>query len=283
MFAPEMRAEMQNRMSMLSLARDALADDLIVPHYQPKVDLRTGALDGFEALLRWQHPALGMQVPGTISAAFEDSTLAAEISDRMIDRVIRDMRRWTDAGVAFDHVAVNAAAAEFRRGGFGERVLERLHHAKLPPRCLQIEVTETVFLGRGAEHVEEALRLLASEGVEIALDDFGTGYASLSHLNHFPVSAIKIDQSFIRNLEASSHDAAIVRAVINLGRSLGIKIIGEGVETAAQAALLKRYRCHSAQGYLYGRAEAADSVPALCHGISPDVPLGQRPRQNLAA
>jgi diguanylate cyclase (GGDEF)-like protein/PAS domain S-box-containing protein len=275
LFAPEMRAEMQNRMSMLSVAREALSQELIEPHYQPKYDLRTGELDGFEALLRWQHPTRGLQGPDTIAAAFEDATLAAEISDRMIDCVIRDMRGWQDKGVRFEHVAVNAAAAEFKRGDFAERVLERLHRAHLSPRCLQIEVTETVFLGRGAEHVEEALRLLASEGVQVALDDFGTGYASLSHLNHFPVGVIKIDRSFIKNLEASAHDAAIVRAVINLGRSLGIKIVAEGVETAAQAALLRRYRCHSGQGYLFGKAEAAATVPAICSSRAHEVPAGQ--------
>jgi diguanylate cyclase (GGDEF)-like protein/PAS domain S-box-containing protein len=283
LFAPEMRAEMQNRMSMLSIAREALTGELIEPHYQPKYDLRTGELDGFEALLRWQHPARGLQGPDTIAAAFEDATLAAEISDQMIERAIRDMRGWQDNGVCFEHVAVNASAAEFKRGDFAERVLERLHRAQLSPRCLQIEVTETVFLGRGAEHVEEALRLLASEGVQIALDDFGTGYASLSHLNHFPVGVIKIDRSFIRNLEASAHDAAIVRAVINLGRSLGIKIVAEGVETAAQAALLRRYRCHSGQGYLFGKAQAAASVPAICNSRDHAVPAGQRLLHRLKA
>jgi EAL domain-containing protein (putative c-di-GMP-specific phosphodiesterase class I) len=121
-------------------------------------------------------------------------------------------------------------------------------------------VTETVFLGRGAEYVEDALKMLSAAGVQIALDDFGTGYASLSHLNHFPVDVIKIDRSFIKNLETSPHDAAIVRAVINLGRSLGIKIVGEGVETARQAAYLKRHRCHSAQGYLYGKPQPASHV-----------------------
>jgi diguanylate cyclase (GGDEF)-like protein/PAS domain S-box-containing protein len=283
LFAPEMRAEMQNRMSMLSIAREALTHELIEPHYQPKYDLRTGELDGFEALLRWQHPQEGLQGPETLAAAFEDTTLAAEISDRMIDCVIRDMRRWQDAGVAFEHVAVNAAAAEFKRGDFAERVLERLHRAQLSSRCLQIEVTETVFIGRGAEHVEEALRLLASEGVQVALDDFGTGYASLSHLNHFPVSVIKIDRSFIKNLEASAHDAAIVRAVINLGRSLGIKIVAEGVETAAQAALLRRHRCHSGQGYLFGKAGTAESVPAICISRAHEVPAGERPPHRLKA
>jgi EAL domain-containing protein (putative c-di-GMP-specific phosphodiesterase class I) len=235
----------------------------IAPFYQPKFDIRSGRLEGFEALLRWKDPRGNIQLPGTIAAAFEDVTLAAEISDRIIDRVITDMRRWRDDGVRFGHVAINAAAAEFRRGDFADRLLERLRKARLAPSDVQLEVTETVFLGRGSEHVETALKTLAREGVQIALDDFGTGYASLSHLNHFPVNVIKIDRSFISNLVSRSHDAAIVRAVINLGRSLGIKVVAEGVETPVQVALLKKFRCDYVQGYLFGRAERAENVPGL--------------------
>lgn len=272
-FQPAMRAEAQHRLSMLSLAKDALAEQSIVPYYQPKVDLRSGKLDGFEALLRWKHPARGMQAPDTIAAAFQDVTLAAEISDRMINLVIDDLRRWSEQGVEFGHVAVNAAAAEFRTGDFAERLLKRLSVAGLPPSCIQLEVTETVFLGRGAEHVETALKTLSQAGVDIALDDFGTGYASLSHLNHFPVDVIKIDRSFIKNLEASAHDAAIVRAVINLGRSLGIKIVGEGVETSAQAAFLKKHRCHSGQGFLFGRPQPSVAIPDVVRASAEGLPL----------
>jgi diguanylate cyclase (GGDEF)-like protein/PAS domain S-box-containing protein len=261
-FQPEMRAEVQHRMSMLTVASDALAKDRISPYYQPKFDLRSGRLEGFEALLRWKDPRGQVQLPGAIAAAFEDVTLAAEISDRIIDRVIADMQRWRDDGVPFGHVAINAAAAEFRRGDFADRLLERLHAARLAPSHVQLEVTETVFLGRGSEHVETALKMLAREGVQIALDDFGTGYASLSHLNHFPVNVIKIDRSFISNLVSRSHDAAIVRAVINLGRSLGIRVVAEGVETPVQMALLKKFRCDLVQGYLFGRAESAEDVPS---------------------
>jgi EAL domain-containing protein (putative c-di-GMP-specific phosphodiesterase class I) len=271
-FEPHMRAEAQNRISMLSLAKDALSNDWIRPFYQPKIDLRTGRLDGFEALLRWNHPSKGVQSPDSIAAAFQDMALAAEISDRMVEAVISDMRRWRDEGVPFGHVAVNAAAAELRRGGFAEMLLERLQRANLPSEAMQVEVTETVFLGRGAEYVQDAIRELAAEGVQIALDDFGTGYASLSHLNHFPVSTIKIDRTFIGRLEESDHDAAIIRAVISLGRSLGIKIVAEGVETRQQAEFLKRHRCHSAQGYLYSRAVDATAVPDLAASFSNSAP-----------
>lgn len=262
-FEAAMRGDAQKRLSMLSLARDAIRDRSIVPYYQPKVDLRTGRLDGFEALLRWGHPIKGVQTADTIAAAFQDGAIAAEISDLMIHSVIADMRRWSESGIPFGHVAINAAAAEFRTGRFAQKLLEQLHRTELPASSLQLEVTEMVFLGRGAEHVQEALRTLSAEGIKIALDDFGTGYASLSHLNHFPVDVIKIDRSFIEKLDTSDHDATIVRAVIKLGRSLGIKVVAEGIETEKQAEFLRKNRCHSGQGYLFGKAMPAANIQSV--------------------
>jgi EAL domain-containing protein (putative c-di-GMP-specific phosphodiesterase class I) len=258
-----MRLDMQKRASMLSLARDALAHRRILPFYQPKVDLRSGGVAGFEALLRWNHPESGPQSPATISAAFEDLALASEISDAMIASVVADLVHWRDEGVDLGHVAINAAAAEFRRGDFADRLLERLHMSGLPPRLLQVEVTETVFLGRGAESVERALKLLSAAGVGIALDDFGTGFASLSHLKQFPVDIIKIDRSFVRDLEDDPDDAAIIDAVVNLGRSLGISIVAEGVENEKQHGFLASLGCDFGQGYLYGKAAPAGEVKAM--------------------
>jgi diguanylate cyclase (GGDEF)-like protein/PAS domain S-box-containing protein len=263
LFHARMRAEMQNRISMLALARDAIDKDWILPFYQPKVDLRTGEIAGFEALLRWRHPGKGVQSPDTIAAAFEDLTIAAGLSDRMIDKVIEDVRRWRGEGLDFRHVAINAAAAEFRSGDFAERLLERLANAGVPPSCLQLEVTETVFLGRGADCVERTLKLLSQAGITIALDDFGTGYASLSHLKQFPVDLLKIDRSFVHELGQHPDAAAIIRAVINLGHSLEIEIVAEGIETAAQEARLVAQGCDYGQGYLYSRAVPAAQVPAI--------------------
>jgi diguanylate cyclase (GGDEF)-like protein len=273
-FEPAMHKNVQKRLSMLHLAREAISGDRIVANYQPKVDLRGGGLDGFEALLRWRHPSKGLQTPDTISGAFDDRLLAGELSDRMIQTVLGDMRRWVDSGVQFGHVGINAAAAEFKSGAFAHNLLEQLHRKNLPTALLQLEVTETVFLGRGTEHVEATLRTLANEGIAIALDDFGTGYASLSHLKKFPVSVLKIDRSFIQNLESRAHDATIVRAVINLGRSLGIKIVAEGIETENQAEFLRKHRCHAGQGYLFGKAVAGSLVPSLVRnwGKAPALP-----------
>ncbi len=262
-FEPHMRENVQRRNSMVHLARTAIEDDRIVPYYQPKLDLTTRSLVGFEALLRWRNPRGRIGQPAAIEAAFEDSDVAAQISDRMIERVISDMRGWLDRGVDFKSVAVNASAAEFRRDNFAERVIEQLRRADVPTRCFQLEITETVFLGRGAEYVHRALALLNMRGVKIALDDFGTGYASLRHLKQFPVDIIKIDQSFVRDMAIDPGDEAIVRAVINLGRSLGIKIVAEGIETPDQERRLIELECDMGQGFLYSRAVPANRVSAL--------------------
>ena len=262
-YEPRMRDEMEGRSSMLQLARDALLNDWIVPYYQPKIDLITGQISGFEALLRWEHPTRGLQAPDTITAAFHDLDVAASISDRMIKLIIADLAHWERTGVNYGHVAINAAGAELRRGNFPETLLGRLGEAKIAPTKVQIEVTESVFLGRGAECVEIALKLLSAAGVAVALDDFGTGYASLSHLKQFPVNAIKIDRSFVRDLHADPDDAAIVRALIGLGRSLGINVVAEGVETQQQAAYLRKHGCDFAQGFLFGTPMPASEVVGL--------------------
>ena len=251
------------RTLMIASAREALSDDRIVPFYQPQVELATDRIAGFEALLRWHHPTNGLLGPRELAAAFEDIETASAISDRQIGQVIGDMRRWLDSGIDFGHVAVNASEAEFSHDDFAERVLDRLRQAGVPPRCLQLEVTETVFLGRGREWVGRALELLAAEGVTISLDDFGTGYASLKHLKEFPVGTIKIDKGFVKDMEVEASDDAIVRTVIDLGRNLSIKVVAEGVETRSQANHLRRLGCDYGQGYLYSRAVSADRVPNL--------------------
>jgi diguanylate cyclase (GGDEF)-like protein/PAS domain S-box-containing protein len=265
-FESAMRAEMQQRVSMLAVARHALDADRIEPFYQPKIALDSGRVIGFEALLRWHHPRFGVQAPDTIAAAFDDSELAVLIGERMLDRVVADLRGWLDEGHDFERIAINASAAEFRREGFAERVLAKLAEAGIPPARIELEVTETVFLGRGAECVGRALMILAEAGVTIALDDFGTGYASLSHLRQYPVDVIKIDRSFVREMPTSGEAAAIVGAVIQLGRGLGIRTVAEGIETEDQARMLVDAGCDIGQGFLYGRAMPARDVSTLLRG-----------------
>lgn len=259
-FEPQMRVNVQKRTQMVEVARRALREHLIVPYYQPQVDLRTGRMAGFEALLRVKHPTRGLLAPAHVSAALEDVDVAADIGDRMAQLVLADVGQWNREELDIGHVAINASAADFRRGHFAERFLEQLRRHHVPPEVMQLEVTETVFIGRGAEYVESALKMLSRRGVRIALDDFGTGYASLSHLQRFPIDVIKIDRSFVRKMTASSSDAAIVRAVLTLGKSLGLDVVAEGIENSGQEAQLKAEGCRLVQGYLYGRPMPAARV-----------------------
>jgi diguanylate cyclase (GGDEF)-like protein len=262
-FRPNMKAALERRTRQISLARHALNSNLVVPYYQPKVELATGRVAGFEALLRWRHPTQGIQMPATILAAFEDLELASEITERMTDRVLRDMRGWRSRGIPFGHVAINVTAADLRQDDFAARLLGKLADHGLPPECLQVEITETVFLGRGAEYVERALRSLHDAGIGVALDDFGTGYASLSHLKQFPVDVVKIDRSFLHDFALDPQNQAIINTVISLGQSLDIGIVAEGIETREQERHLLTRGCTYGQGYLYGKAMSALRVPRL--------------------
>lgn len=252
-YDPAQRARMERRLIVLQTVKEALKDDRVMPFYQPKIATDTGEVVGFEALMRWFDPKEGIRLPGAVAEAFEDETLALGIGETMLAQVLGDMRSWSDDGLCFGHVAVNASAAEFAREGFAERMLAQLAHHGLPAHCLELEVTETVFLGRGADHVGTVLRTLSANGIAIALDDFGTGYASLTHLKQFPVDCIKVDRSFVSGIEADPDAAAIVAAVIALGRSLGVKSVAEGVETEGQLQFLRERSCDLVQGYLLGR------------------------------
>ncbi|MDX3899845.1 MAG: EAL domain-containing protein [Sphingobium sp.] len=267
LFHPQLRAEAQQRSSMISMAREALSQDLVEPYYQPKVDLRSGRILGYEALLRWRHPRLGVQLPGSITAAFDHAEIAVALTGKMLDHVIEDICRWRGEGFDPGPIAVNVSAADFQHDDFAEQVLERLARRDLPMDAIEIEVTETVFLGRGAQQVERALALFARQGMRIALDDFGTGYASLTHLKQYPVDVLKIDRSFIQNIEHDAGDAVIVDAIVTLGASLGIEVVAEGVETAAQLDLLKRQGCLIGQGFLLGRPAPASTVRPDAMGV----------------
>lgn len=261
-FRPEMREAAESRKAMLREARGALADDRIIPFYQAKVDLVTGEVVGFEALLRWHHHRRGLQPPDSIRAAFEDTPLASALTDRMIDRVLVDIEGLSAKGIAFGRIAINGSLADFRRDDFAERILTKFREKGLPPTLLELEVTESVFVDHLAANVARALATLAAEGVSIALDDFGTGYASLTHLQQFPVHVLKIDRSFISRLDSEdSADFAIVHGVIDIAHRMKIVTVAEGVENERQLAQLRELGCDIAQGYLVSRAIGIERVP----------------------
>ncbi|MBA3519993.1 MAG: EAL domain-containing protein, partial [Rhizobiales bacterium] len=246
-YAPHMRDSMERRVAVCSEVRSGLERGEFLPFYQPKVALRTGEIMGFEALLRWNHPS-GMRAPGAFMPAFEDHEIALNLGKLMLSRIVSDMQIWRGSGLAYGHVALNTSAAEFTGFDLAEHVLDLLSAAGLPAESLGIEVTESVLLGRDAESISPTLRRLHAAGIRIALDDFGTGYASLTHLQQYPVDIIKIDQSFIRKISTDSGSQAITCAVLGLGRSLGMTVIAEGIETPEQAALLTAAGCDGGQG-----------------------------------
>lgn len=275
-YVPAMQRVIEQRAAVAVRVRAGLASD-IVPYYQPKVRLSSGELDGFEALLRIRGSGRSFHTPGSIATAFDDGELAYLMSERMLDQVTADMRLWLDAGIVFGRIAVNVGAHELRRGAFADRVLERLSKLNIPASLLDIEVTESVLLGRDTDLIDVALRDLCIAGVGIALDDFGTGYASLAHLKRYPVNTLKIDRSFIAGIGVDPVDEAIVRAVLALGQSLEIAVVGEGVETVAQAAYLANEGCEIGQGFLFSRAVAASKLPALIEKLRASAPAGLVP------
>jgi len=275
-FSAAMRVDALHRLTIAVEVRAALAAGQIVPYYQPKVSVATGRIVGFEALARWRHPERGLLTPGYFGSAFEDPELSTAIGDRILETAAADMRAWNERGIDFGRVAVNFAAAEFRKPDLAGMILDVLSRFGVPATQFEVEVTETVFLGAGAETVPATLARLHASGVSIALDDFGTGFASLTHLKQFPVDHIKVDQSFVRGLEQDSDNAAIVAAVIGLGKSLGMKVTAEGVETMAQAQHLAAMGCDYAQGYLYAKPMAGAHVPWLLKTWDPDALVGQR-------
>ena len=262
-FCPSMVEEFQHKTQLLSDAREVIEGRRIVPYYQPKVDLTTGALIGFEALVRCKLDGGLPVLSDMFAAAFEDRKLAVAISEQMLARVLDDIRGWVDRGLDFGHVAINSCAADFSADEFAERLLGGLAEHDLSPSLIELEVTEGVFLGRGAHHVKRALSILSEQGVRIALDDFGTGYASLVHLKQFPVDVLKIDRSFVAGIGKNPDDTAIVRALVGLGISLGIATVAEGIETTEQEAFVKSHGCDMGQGFLYSSAQPADRVPEL--------------------
>ncbi len=259
-YTGDMRTEFHRRINVLRAAKDALARDAVLPYYQPKIALDTGAVIGFEALLRWTSDGQ-LRSPGCIQEALDHPELSVQLGARMLERVVADMQRWTADGLPFGHVALNVAAPELNGGGYAERVLGALRDAELPPSQLEIEVTERVLMDDGSGAIGCALQTLHEAGIRIALDDFGTGFASLTHLIRFPVAFVKIDRSFVMNLQSAGSAAAITLAVIDLAHKIGIKVVAEGIELEDQRRLLAGQSCDVGQGYLFAKPMHASRVP----------------------
>lgn len=261
-FKPEMNARAVERQSIEEGLRRALIREEFALHYQPKINFKTGAIVGAEALIRWTHPTRGAVAPIQFIPVAEDTGLIVPIGNWVLRQACQQAQAWVMSGLPVGTMAVNVSAMEFRDKNFLEGLLAILKETGLDPRLLELELTESVLM-KHAESSASVLQSLREIGVQIALDDFGTGYSSLSYLRKFPVDALKIDQSFVAQITATGDDASIVTAVINMARSLKLRVVAEGVETLEQLAFLHAHECDEAQGYFFSRPVPAQQFALL--------------------
>jgi diguanylate cyclase (GGDEF)-like protein/PAS domain S-box-containing protein len=260
-FSDHMQDEVDRRLAQNDLAKLAVSSKLVVPFFQPQYSLLHKRVTGFEALMRLE---LGDRIltPDAIRYAFENVDLATRLGNEMLRKVLEQLRLWHKHGFAFGRVALNASGMELLSKGYADQVLDALARAGVPSTCIEIEVTEDVLMGRGAERLIDVLRRLRDAGVSVALDDFGTGYASLTHLKSLPINRIKIDKSFVRDITLDQEDAAIVSATVSLAHALSLGVVAEGVETPQQAQFLHSVGCDVIQGHLFGRPAPASEWTA---------------------
>ncbi|MCG6206643.1 EAL domain-containing protein [Rhodopseudomonas sp. HC1] len=257
-FEPGMDARAQARRKIETDLRAALRHDVLRPYYQPLIGLESGRITGCEALVRWPHPERGMISPAEFIPVAEDTGLINAIGAQVLRQACLDAARWPGEVC----VAVNLSPLQFRVGNLMATVMDALKQSGLPPRRLELEITETLLLEKSSQ-VIATLHALRALGVRISMDDFGTGYSSLSYLRSFPFDKIKIDQSFVRGLCDNRDSQAIVRAIISLGMGLGVTITAEGVETEAELSWLRSEGCHEAQGFLFSPARPNDEINGL--------------------
>ena len=257
-YAPSMTGEGVERLRLETFLRRSLEKNEMFLNYQPQVEIDTGRLVGVEALVRWNHPELGLVPPVRFIPLAEDSGFINQLGKWVLDEACRQMMRWQAQGLRVPKMAVNLSVKQFERGSIAGMVADILKETGLEPQRLQLEVTESVIMNTG-----DALGFindLHAIGVGLAIDDFGTGYSSLAYLKQLPVQTLKIDRSFIKDISTDVNDEAIAIAIIQLGKSMHLSVIAEGVETEEQAAFLLRHGCKLAQGYLYSRPVLAEDM-----------------------
>lgn len=260
-FDPAMNANIQSNLLLLSHLRAALTRQEFVLHYQPVVTMDTGAWVGAEALIRWQHPQKGLVPPGDFIPAAEKSGLIVEMGEWVLQEACRQMAAWQAAGRAPMVMAVNLSPVQFKRGDIVAVVEKALRQSAVDPACLELEITESTLV-QDTETFIASLQQLKALGVKISIDDFGTGYSNLSYLQRFAVDKLKIDQSFVKRLHLGPQDRAIVTAIIQMAKSLGLSTTAEGIEDDVARQILLDLDCNLGQGYFFARPMAADAFDA---------------------
>ena len=262
-FNEKMLSSLEETTKQLALARYILKNDLVVPFYQPKVRLSDGTVIGFEALLRWKAQDGQLKAPAFINASFQDYDLASRISETMQLKIFKDMSNWSHKGYELLPVSINAAPVEFLRDNYAETLLGRLACFDIPYNKVEIEITEQSLAEQGSNYVVRALNLLKSYGIQISLDDFGTGHSSLTRLRDYPVNCIKIDRNFVENINHDPSALAIIKAITQIGSSISLDILVEGIESTEQLNTLKACDCQTGQGFYFYRPMPVEDAEQL--------------------
>jgi EAL domain-containing protein (putative c-di-GMP-specific phosphodiesterase class I) len=252
----------QENLKLISGLRNALIQNEFVLHYQPVFDMADGKIIGAEALVRWLHPEMGLLYPTEFIPAAEKSGLILGIGEWVIAQTCKQMKEWQSDGIAPAVMAVNLSPVQFKRGNIADVIGKALIRTGLQPNCLEFELTESTVI-EDPEDFMVKLQELKRLGVKIAIDDFGTGYSNLAYLQRFSVDKLKIDQSFVKQLQNGPQDRAIVTAIIQLAKSLNLKVVAEGIEDHTTYQLLADLQCHYGQGYWLCRPQAAQEFIAL--------------------
>jgi diguanylate cyclase (GGDEF)-like protein len=276
-FGNEQKQAIDDRRTLGFALDEAIRKGQLVVHYQPQISASDWRVLGFEALVRWQSPEFGLLPPSRFLGVAEDLGLIADIDNFVFDSVCRQARAWLDEMKIDFCMSVNVSSAQLQRSDFVERISETLAKWKLPPRHIELELTEGAMIGN-VERVIGMMRALKSLGVQLALDDFGTGYSSLNYLRRFPIDKLKIDQSFVLDISSDASAAGVCNAIITLAHQLGMTVLAEGVETAGQVRYLHTNDCDQFQGFYFGKpTPAAQALEVLKHGCAGHAPLAGLP------
>lgn len=261
-YKPNLLPQIAERMQLENGLYKALQENQLFLHYQPKISASTGELSGIEALIRWKHPELGLISPDKFIPLAEESGFILEIDRWVFREACRQNKAWQDAGLQRINVSVNISARHFYQGDLIAMISEELQNTGLDARYVSLEITEGVFM-RNIDQVIEKIQYLRKLGIQISIDDFGTGYSSLNQLQRLPISDVKLDRSFIRDIAQDDKKSSIVRAIIELAHSMNMKVVAEGVETSEESQFCKELKCDELQGYLFSRPLPAEKFEAL--------------------
>jgi len=261
-YTPAMNDQALERLRIEGELRHAVELNELVLHYQPQVDLHTGAIVGLEALVRWNHPILGMVQPGSFISLAEETGLIIPIGAWVLQTACRQAKAWQDMGFTQLRIAVNLSARQFTQASLLESIKATLQETGLAARFLEIELTESSVMADIERNIL-TLRDLKSLGVQLSVDDFGTGHSSLAYLKRFPIDTLKIDRSFVRDIAINQDDASIVSSIISLAHNLKLNVIAEGVETASQMDILRAQGCNEMQGYYFCKPLPSDQIETL--------------------